>query len=321
MILLVVEAQKDEYEDISIKLAEQGYVVQILFLHLSFTSYEYVKDLDFFDDVQYVVNTMYQGDVRFPEVGNEFPEIGGSACVIGHGIGADLVLQLGHPDLSTSPFIKGFISVAPGLRIGLEGNEFLKEAARDTRLPNLIIGHSEDSKEREGMKFFNLMDTSVCRTYVNIIGGNHCFLTDLFHDKHSQCIRDEFELNELINPVWKHKEQLLEIYVPLFLEFFHFLNLKEIAATVIYGVADWKELLNNGTLYLHNGTTLLDLKNDLNMTENSQEKQTRTRVWSYLFSCWQNDTLNSHDYIFPASNRTARYRLFGWRDPEIRFEP
>ena len=62
-------------------------------------------------------------------------------------------------------------------------------------------------------------------------------------------LRDEFELNELINPVWKHKEQLLEIYVPLFLEFFHFLNLKEIAATVIYGVADWKELLNNGNCF------------------------------------------------------------------------
>jgi len=343
-----VEADKDQYEDISTAIAREGYIVQILYLELSFETHEFIKDLDFVKDIFLVVNTMY-ADLRITEVQN-FPMVGGGACVIGHGIGADVVLHLTHPDVLTSPHIKGIVSLSPGLIRGVRAPFGLRLAARTLTIPTLIVSNTQDSSPRKSLPYYNEISHTQCKTFVEILEGNHCWITDLYHSHVSHCFRDEARFGA--NPVWDHDQQLYQVFAPLLLQYFNFLQLTD-SESLNYHLKAWKARLNLGSMYLTNGTTLLNQVMDwkeqapdppsitpsidhhaINFTDllynyntdglvfSDVPSKNSTRAWTYLFNCWTpNGKLHSHDLSFTGSNETSRYRLFHWRDPSFHFHP
>merc|ERR1719397_115536 len=145
-------------------------------------------------------------------------------AVIAHGSGADDLIFASHSAIRRHNAIQGLGIFSPNR----QRTPGLDAAAKELTIPTLWVATNTDKHRpiHNAMPLYNQvkmgeLPLGVCKTYVEIEGGNHCFHTDWFKYHIPWTCRDEHQY-DLKDQVWSHTAQMDEVVLPLLIAWLDF---------------------------------------------------------------------------------------------------
>ena len=237
-------------------------------------------ELDYVQDILRIAYDMYYENDN--PISHFYHKLSGRSVIAGYGQIADRIMWLYHEENSVHPSVKGMISLSPSLM----RDAFLLDAARLIQVDGiLLIAGSTDAMRPisnvrpiftqipRGPKHMN----GVCKIYVELQGGNHCYFTDYHPGKLSRCYKVELEYPTFKITSMTHEYQLNVYNTKMILEFMNFItNPSNETATT------FQQFL-------------------INSRETTGDIQ-------YLQSCYVDDILFAHDKYFPPDTEQKIYR-------------
>ena len=235
--------------------------------------FDYIQDL-----LRVAFDMFYENDnVHSPF----YQKLSGSTVIVGYGEIADRVIWLNHFENFVHSSVKGIVSLSPSLW----RDPTLLITARNLRVDAMIVTGTADAWRpiSNGRPIYTQIPTGkkshngVCKTYVEIIGGNHCYFVDWDNTTWSQCAMKEIEYPSYLDTTMTHQYQLTHYSGRLLLEYLMFIsNVNNQSATAFQQ-------------YLI-------------------ESREATGEIQYLQSCHVGDMLFTHDQYFPRNGDQKEYR-------------
>ena len=237
-------------------------------------------ELDYIQDILRIAYDMYYENEN--PISHFYKKLSGKSVIAGYGQIADRIMWTYHENNNVDQSIKGIISLSPSLM----RDEYLLKAAQLIQSDGiLLIAGSTDAMRPisnarpiytqipRGPKNMN----GVCKIYIEIKGGNHCYFTDYIKDEITKCYEAELEYPTFKITSITHQYQMNKYNANIILKFIDFItNPSNESATIFQQ-------------YL------------INSRETTGDIQ-------YLQSCYINDTLFAHDQYFPPNTEQKIYR-------------
>ena len=249
--------------------------VVVIWVHLENkqSSFDYIQDLlrvafDVFYENENVHSPFYQ-------------KLSGSTVIAGYGDIADRVIWTNHFENFVHSSVRGIVSLSPSLW----RDPTLLVTARNLRVDTLIVAGSTDAWRpiSNGRPIYTQIPSGrkshngVCKTYVEIVGGNHCYFVDWDNATWSQCASKEIEYPSYTDTAMTHQYQLTQHGTRLLLEYLMFISNPNNESA-----AEFQQYL-------------------IDSREATAEIQ-------YLQSCYVGDVLFAHDQYFPRNTEQEGYR-------------
>ena len=264
---------EDEFHQLLTNISSSGVVV--ISVHLQ----DKQEEFDYIQDLLRVAYDMYWENEN--SISHFYQRLSGCIVIAGYDEIADRILWINHENNYVDQSIKGIISLSPALL----RDAFLLKAARTIQIDNILfIAGTTDamrpiSNQRpiythipRGKKEMN----GVCKTYIEIQGGNHCYFVDYDEHKMSDCYDQELQFPTFKMTTMTHRYQI-NLNAEIILEFMRFVsNPSNQSAT------NFQQFM-------------------INSRETSGDIE-------YLQSCYINDTLFAHDKYFPKDTEQPEYR-------------
>ena len=235
--------------------------------------FDYIQDL-----LRVAFDVFYENEnVDSPFYG----KLSGSTVLAGFGEMAERMVWMNHFENLVHSSVKGMVSLSPSLW----RDPTLLIAARNIGVDVLVLAGTTDAWRpiSNGRPIYTQIPNGkrshngVCKTYVEIVGGNHCHFVDYDAVVPSQWHRKEIEYPSFKAAAMTHQYQLSEYSGPLLLEFISFIsNPSNHSATVFQQ-------------YL------------------IEKRETKGEL-QYLQSCYVGETLFAHDQYLPADREQEEYR-------------
>lgn len=280
VVVFGVDAGHDTYDQLSTKIASKGFVVILVRLRSKEYEFDLVQDL-----LRVALDMFWENENPYSIFNGKLYN---TSALIAHGLGADALILASHSSIHRHPSVQGLGIFSP-MKSRTPGME---AAAMDINIPTLWVTTNTDKHRpiHNGMPLYNRirmgeLPAGVCKTYVEIEGGNHCFHADRFKYHIPWICRAEHQY-DLQDQIWSHTEQQDAVMIPL--------------------LAAWLDF----TLYQRE-SNIEDLKNHWReVLKNGYELETPAPMWSYLQHCYFNGTFMSNHATFRDWKEASDYRLF-----------
>ena len=282
----------DKFDDILSNISSAGYVrfvqnqdfflnsnqnkkkrVVVICVHLENkqVAFDYINDI-----LRVAEDMFYENDnLNSPF----YQKLSGSTVIAGYGEMADRLIWINHNDTnsihSVHSSIRGIVTLSPSLWRDIN----LLNQAKNMEISTLFIAGSTDSWRPISHQRPIYNQVRVCKVYVEIIGGNHCYFIDYDGgDNPTECYRKEMEYPSFKETTMSHQYQLNQYSARIIYEYLMFISNPSI------------ESANAFQQYLINArdTTGGDLQ--------------------YLQSCYVDNVYFAHDQYFPPDTEQKEYR-------------
>eukprot|EP01083_Nonionella_stella_P020848 57840_1 len=276
MNVLIFGALKgnDKFNDILTNISSAGVVVISVALQNKQSTFDYVQDI-----LRVAFDMYYENDNIHSHL---YQKLSGSTVIVGYGEMAESLLWINHEQNCPHPSIKGIVSLSPSL----QRDPDVMIAATSIRINVLFIAGTADawrpiSNQRPiytQVPTGKTQHKGVCKTYVEIEGGNHCYFVDYDSESVSECYTKEMECPSFKTTSITHQYQLNTYSARILFEYLRFASDPTI------------ETATNFQQYL------------------IHSRDTTGGDIQYLQSCYVDHILFAHDQYFPQDSEQVQYR-------------